>query len=177
MPRMINWRPPTLPCVDIETVILKLLKTCVDIKTLIYKELTKETSVGPFASLMTKTSKADNCDKSEDEKQQSFFINNLMCPQSQSPTLLTSFGLERVGRSDRRETDVVFFSKLFLLPSSDNSGQLWWISVFLVDLIWSWTSRNAGGQVADKEIDLPMSKGPLLTNSLSLSSFTVDKFY
>ena len=52
-------------------VILKLLTTCVDIKTLIYKELTKETSVGPFASLMTKTSKADNRDKSEDEKQQS----------------------------------------------------------------------------------------------------------
>ena len=37
----------------------------------IYKELTKETSVGLFASLMKKKSKADNCDNSEDERQQS----------------------------------------------------------------------------------------------------------
>ena len=126
---------------------------------------------------MKKTSKADNCDNSEDERQQS--LSTVWCAHSPISSLypvdLVWSWKSRTVRPARNRCSI--FSKLFLLPSSNNSGQCWWISVSPVDLIWSWTSRNAGGQVADKEIDLPMSKDPLLTNSLSLFSFTVDKFF
>ena len=106
-------------------------------------------------------------------------INSLMCPQSQSPpaTLLTSFGLERVGRSDRRGTDVVFFQSYFCSHLQIILGNFGESPSSLLTSFGPERVGPPGGKSLIRRLILQMSKGPLLTNSLSLSSFTVDKFY
>ena len=111
---MINWRPPTLPCVDIETVIFKTTYNLRRYREMDFKRTYKGNICRTFCKPYEKNIKSWQLWQQRGWET-TILINSLMCPQSQSPpsTLLTSFGLERVGRSDRRGTDVVFFQSYF----------------------------------------------------------------